>query len=154
MYGGPGDQMGGQPGWTPGGGGPAFIAQSKVAGPAIGLIVTAGIGIALQALGILFRLLGMSFLGSALADRQRDMALAFMSGGVGIFLGFLGILVGIVILLGALRMKALENYGFAMTATILAMIPCISPCCLLGLPIGIWALVVLLDQNVKSAFRS
>ena len=41
-----------------------------------------------------------------------------------------------------------------MTATILAMIPCISPCCLLGLPVGIWSLVVLLDENVKASFRS
>jgi hypothetical protein len=32
------------------------------------------------------------------------------------------------------------------------MIPCLSPCCCLGLPIGIWALVVLLDNNVKASF--
>jgi hypothetical protein len=34
------------------------------------------------------------------------------------------------------------------------MIPCISPCCLLGLPIGIWALVVLLKPEVKAAFTA
>jgi hypothetical protein len=33
------------------------------------------------------------------------------------------------------------------------MIPYISPCCCLGLPIGIWALVVLNNEQVKSSFR-
>jgi hypothetical protein len=40
-----------------------------------------------------------------------------------------------------------------MAASIIAMIPCVSPCCLLGLPIGIWALVVLMKPEVKSAFH-
>ncbi|HOM17096.1 MAG TPA: hypothetical protein PLQ00_07185, partial [Thermoguttaceae bacterium] len=62
--------------------------------------------------------------------------------------------VAIVVLLGAIRMKNLQSYGFAMTAAILSIIPCTSPCCfLIGTPIGIWALVVLNDQTVKAAFR-
>jgi hypothetical protein len=40
-----------------------------------------------------------------------------------------------------------------MTASILALAPCISPCCLVGLPIGIWALVVLSKPEVKSSFH-
>ena len=57
------------------------------------------------------------------------------------------------ILFGALKMKKLESYGLAMAASIIAMIPCFSPCCLLGLPIGIWAVVVLSKPEVKSAFH-
>lgn len=58
-----------------------------------------------------------------------------------------------LIAFGALRMKQVKSYGLAMTASILAMIPCFtSCCCLLGLPVGIWALVVLLDKDVKAAF--
>ncbi len=34
-----------------------------------------------------------------------------------------------------------------------AMIPCVSPCCLLGLPLGIWALIVLVKPEVKAAFQ-
>ncbi len=64
-----------------------------------------------------------------------------------------GSLIGIVIALGAVKMKNLQSYGLAMTASILAMIPCVSPCCLLGLPFGIWALVVLGRPEVKSAFH-
>ena len=51
------------------------------------------------------------------------------------------------------KMMKLEHRGLAYAASILAMIPCISPCCILGLPFGIWSLVVLADNDVKSAFR-
>ena len=33
------------------------------------------------------------------------------------------------------------------------MVPCISPCCLLGLPFGIWALSVLNKPHVQAAFK-
>ena len=59
--------------------------------------------------------------------------------GVNVAAGFLGLVMWLVILIGAIRMKNLESYSFAMTAAIIALIPCISPCCVLGLPFGIWA---------------
>jgi hypothetical protein len=68
-------------------------------------------------------------------------------------MSIIAILMSVVILLGALKMKKLESYGLAMTASILAMIPCLSPCCVIGLPIGIWALMVLSKPEVKSAFH-
>ena len=33
------------------------------------------------------------------------------------------------------------------------MVPCLA-CCLVGLPVGIWSLVVLLNAEVKAAFKS
>jgi hypothetical protein len=76
-----------------------------------------------------------------------------IQGPLGAVLAIIGLIVGAVILLGAMKMKKLEGYGFAMAATIMAMVPCISPCCLLGLPIGIWSLVVLMNADVKAAFH-
>jgi hypothetical protein len=49
-------------------------------------------------------------------------------------------------------MQKLSNHGLAMAAAIVAMIPCFSPCCLLGLPFGIWALVMLNKPEVRSQF--
>ena len=46
----------------------------------------------------------------------------------------------------------IEEEGIS-PASILAMIPCLSPCCLIGLPIGIWALVILMKPEVKAAFK-
>jgi len=47
----------------------------------------------------------------------------------------------------------LRNYEFAFLAAILAMIPCVTPCCFLGLPFGIWAVIVLRKPGVKDAFH-
>jgi uncharacterized membrane protein YhaH (DUF805 family) len=124
--------------------------EDRVNGPAIALMVTAGIGIALAIVGLLMNLLGA---GMGAAQGGEEGAMSMMSGGVGIVQSIVGIAVGVVVLMGAMKMKRLESYGFAMTAAILAMIPCVSPCCLLGLPFGIWAVVVLNDANVKAAFR-
>jgi hypothetical protein len=68
---------------------------------------------------------------------------------------FLGLkVIGLALIAwGAWRMRHLRSYGLAMTASILAMIPCFSDCCcLIGLPVGIWSLIVLLDKDVKAAF--
>lgn len=58
----------------------------------------------------------------------------------------------LVIILGAIKMRSATSRGLAMTGSILAMIPCTTSCCLLGLPIGIWAVVVLMNPDVKAAF--
>ena len=75
-----------------------------------------------------------------------------MSGGIGIVVSIIAILLGVVILLGAFKMMKLQSWPFALIATIIAMIPCIWPCCCIGLPIGIWSLIVLLNKDVKAAF--
>jgi hypothetical protein len=63
------------------------------------------------------------------------------------------LLLGLLVIYGGMKMKNLENYTLAIVSAIVAMIPCTSPCCFLGLPIGIWALVVLCNTDVKMAFR-
>jgi hypothetical protein len=57
-----------------------------------------------------------------------------------------------LIVLGAGKMKQLRGYGLAVTASVLSMIPCTNSCCCLATPFGIWALVVLLNSDVKLAF--
>jgi hypothetical protein len=57
-----------------------------------------------------------------------------------------------IVLTGGYKMKQLEGLSHAKTAAIMAMIPC-NVCCLLGLPFGIWALVVLNRPEVRSAFK-
>jgi hypothetical protein len=134
------------------------LAASKVNGPAIFLMVTAGIGILGQLLSLLLRVLGVAGAGmgalggsgSPEAERIQQM----FAGGLGIVTGLIGLAVGVVIFLGAMKMKNLQSWGFALTSAILAMIPCISPCCCLGLPAGIWAIIVLVDANTKASFTA
>ena len=133
---------------------PSAQAAQMVSGPAIGLIVTAALGALAQLGSIGMNVFGMS-MSHNMGQQQPDAAwVNLLSGGMGIFFSIIGIIMSVVIFLGAMKMKKLESYNFALTATIIAMVPCLSPCCLLGLPIGIWALVILMKPEVKGAFQS
>jgi hypothetical protein len=54
-------------------------------------------------------------------------------------------------LIGGIKMRGLSGYGLAMTGAIAAVIP-LSGCCCLTTPVGIWAIVVLLNPVVKEGF--
>ena len=126
-------------------------AAERVKGPAIGLIAVAVLGALLQITSLILHLAGASIMANS---RMPNQAWANMfSGTIGVVSGVIGLLVSGVIFFGAMKMKSLESYGLAMAASIIAMIPCFSPCCLLGLPIGIWAVVILSKPEVKSAFH-
>ncbi|MFY0524990.1 hypothetical protein ACN28I_18160 [Archangium gephyra] len=75
--------------------------------------------------------------------------------GVGsILFSLLGVGLGGLIAFGGLQMTKLRMYGLAIAASIVATIPCFSCCCcVIGLPVGIWALVVLSRQEVRNAFH-
>jgi hypothetical protein len=127
---------------------PAGDVLEQVNGPAIGLIVVAILGFLLQAAGLIWRVFF-----SALAARETQAWPGMFSGSLAVASGIIGIFVSGLILFGGIKMKRLENHGLAMAASIVAMIPCISPCCLVGLPIGIWAVIVLSKPEVKGAFH-
>lgn len=126
-------------------------AAEAVKLPAIGLMVAAGIGLPLQALSLVMNLMGTGINAAAAQDGPEAMA-NMLGGTVGIVSNGVAIILAVVVFMGALKMKNLESHGFAMAAAILAAIPCLSPCCIIGLPVGIWAVVVLLKPEVKSAF--
>lgn len=128
-------------------------ARQRVGGPALALMIFAGIGVGLQAISILFDRLWAG-VGAAVAEDQQQQALQLMSGGMVLVFGAIGLAVGGLIFYGATQMRNLQNWGLSMAASVLAIVPCVSPCCLLGLPIGIWCLVVLNDAQVKRSFIS
>jgi len=68
-------------------------------------------------------------------------------------LGGIGVVTALLIILGGFRMQALESYNLALTSAVLAAIPCVGGCCVLGQIAGIWAIVVLLKPEVKALFR-
>jgi len=57
-----------------------------------------------------------------------------------------------LIIAGGILMTRFSSWGLALTASILAMLNFGNCCCLLGLPVGIWATVVLSGADVKAAF--
>jgi hypothetical protein len=132
-------------------GGDTAAAANQVSGPAIGLIVVAILGFLAQVVGLIWRL-GFATMIAKQQAAQPEWINMF-SGTLSLVGAFIGIITGILILVGGLKMRKLESHGLAMAASIIAMIPCISPCCLIGLPIGIWSLIVLSKPEVKSAFH-
>ncbi len=58
---------------------------------------------------------------------------------------------GIVLLVGSTRMRDLQSYPIALTAALAALLP-LAPGFVVSLPLGVWALLVLLRPDVKSAF--
>jgi hypothetical protein len=126
--------------------GPDPAAMVKV--PSILLMVDAGLMILLALLGLLGNLLGVGL--GAMGGGQNGAG-AMFQGAMGIAAAIFGLCLAVIILLGALKMMKLQSYGMAMTAAIVAMLPC-TLCCIMGLPVGIWALVVLMKPEVKAAF--
>ena len=144
---------------------PEILARLK--GPAIALIVTSVIGILLN--------LASPLMGAAASeaimewfqtmlesdpnfnqeqfDRTMEEMEAATSFGLmdAMFMVF-GLAMSGLVLFGSLQMMKAKSWALALIASILAMIPCVSPCCVLGLPFGIWALVVLVKPEVKEAF--
>ncbi len=132
------------------------LAAQKVKGPAIALMVVAAVAFVMQILGIVANLLGISFMGAGDMSQFEGMEgmewlAPMLSGTFAVISGIVVLAVVAVIFYGAMKMKDLQSYGLAMTAAILAIIPCFSFCCT-GIPFGIWALVVLLNKDVKPAF--
>ena len=151
----------------------AYVAAPVVEDPATiieRLKVPAILLVILGVLGLLFTVVG-PFLKAPMMDTmlqvfeklnvplnaaQRSQMEAAKTAGLGLsdyFSLALGLVVNTVILVGGLKMMKLQSWGLALASAILVMLPCGSCCCLIGLPIGIWAVIQLNKPEVKSAFR-
>jgi len=124
-------------------------AEAVVNGPAIFMMVLAGLNIALALFSLVMNLFfgGMGFAAAPSGGGQEEMIIQAISGVVG---NICGIIISILILVGANKMRNLQSYGLAMTACILSIVCC--PCCI-GIAPGIWGIVVLSKPEVKAAFR-
>jgi hypothetical protein len=134
---------------------PAVSASQQVQGPAMGLMITAIIGILFALLSLAMNALGVGMSGLQNlggGSGASDQYMRYMSGGVGIVSAVVALAVSGFILWASMQMKQLRNWNMAVAASIVAMIPCLGPCCLVGIPIGIWAVIVLMKPDVKSAF--
>jgi len=128
------------------------VFADRVRWPAIGLLLTGALGI-VSLLGSL----AWSFLAPAEMTQQqmREMpefmrflfSPAWLVGS-----SLVDLAVCAIVILGGVQMLRLKSYGLAVASSVLAMIPCFA-CCCVGLPAGIWALVVLFKPEVKQAFR-
>jgi len=118
---------------------PAVKRQLK--GPAMGLLSAA----ALQ-LVVFLGLVGLAIpaVGREGGDAGGYAAMAFMSA--------LSLMAALVVLVGVLQMMSLRNRSLAVIASVVATFA--GPAAIIGLPCGVWALMVLNRREVRAAFRS
>lgn len=67
----------------------------------------------------------------------------------------LALLCALLTLMAGIEMRALRYYGLAVIGSLAACLPCLScmGCCGVGEIVGIWALIVLLNPEVRAGFR-
>lgn len=129
-------------------------ARQLVNVPAILLMVVGAIGIVMGLVGVIGggqQIPPEVFENPDLAQ-YRGM-LESLSGGGGRLMNLIPLVLSVVVFLGGLKMRQLQSWGLAMGGAVVALIPCLGSCCCIGIPVGIWALVVLNKPEVKSAFR-
>jgi hypothetical protein len=71
----------------------------------------------------------------------------------GPFMSLFQLVLGGLMGFGGLKMKNLQSFPLAIAASIIAIVPCFNCCYCLGIPLGIWSLIVLNKAEVKTAFR-
>lgn len=147
------------------------VAAAKVKGPAIGLIAVGVLTLACLGYGLAVEYPKMDEnfeaeikkvddnkdLPADQKKMQKDMLNQMKDPMKALVLPFFALVAvgALVIIFGGVKMMKLSGRGLAMTASILAMIPCFSSyACILGIPIGIWALSVLSNRDVKAAFAA
>ena len=127
-------------------------ASDQVSGPSVGLLITGILGGVLSLVGLILNLV-QTGIESIRTHRYIEGYADLAAGAAGVAFCFVGLLVAGFIIYASLKMKEFTQWGLCVAASIIAMIPCISPCCIVGLPIGIWCLVVLTKPEVKTAFH-
>ena len=150
--------------------GSVWEASLKVRWPAIGLAAVAGLNLGLCLILMVASLQivipaarRMSAPPSATStdDASQRSSTGGLLGGVGGGVNLTIMLTSLavsafasgMILVGTRKMRNVESYFTAITISIVAMIPGLSPMCVAGIPFGIWAIVVLAQRDVRYAFR-
>jgi hypothetical protein len=55
---------------------------------------------------------------------------------------------------GAWHMRRLKSFSHARRAALIATIPCLGPCCVIGIPFGFWCQRLLAKEEVRQAFEA
>jgi hypothetical protein len=71
-----------------------------------------------------------------------------------LFYASIGVFVSVLVFVGAISMVRLRPRWLAILGACAALIPIFGPCFFLGIPFGIWALIVLFTPSVVSTFKN
>lgn len=114
--------------------------RPKIMAPAIGMLVVSVLSCGLTGLVLLAGAVSVAEAG--MADDDAAMLAMFS----------VSFVLTLIATFGSIQMLRQRSYGLAMTAVIITLLPTGCIWCL-SLPFGIWALIVLLDPQVRAAFH-
>lgn len=130
--------------------------EDKVKGPAIAMIVFGVLAVVLNLLSAILNLVmyGGTFISLISSGAGADAWISFLtSAGGQILSAVIAFFVAFIVAFAGTRLKSLRSPGIIYAGAIMAAIPCCSSwCCCVGLPIGIWAIITMQDEQVKAAF--
>ncbi len=138
------------------------VSGATVIAPGIALLIVGALGFMAAALVLLTLLqadereLKAALQGPAQAAEDQEafeQGFALAVGPVGRAIHGAFALANLVIMLGAVAMMLGRFHGLAVLASILAIVNIDSCCCILGLPVGVWSLLVLMRPDVKEMFH-
>ena len=127
-------------------------APASLLAAAMALIAVAGLGLVLS--GFSF---AMSFGEADVDPFAPPMVQDIQRGAVGpVATGIQGgfVLLNLFIIVCGVQMMKLQSWGLCVTGSVLAMLNIGSCCCVLGLPVGIWSLMVLMSPEVMTIFSA
>ncbi len=141
---------------TPGISESAIDEKMKV--PAIGIITTGALGGLLSLVGVITTLSGsnkVAELPPGLPPEAAGLLKSYLSAiePFNLPLNLLALILSSLTLVAGIKMLQRRSYGLVMAGVIIGMIPCLSGCCCTGLPFGIWALIVLSNEEVRKSFH-
>lgn len=131
--------------------------ESKVNAPGLGLLVVGILSVLGNIAGLAWQLITAipAVISAVQSGVGMDYWIAFATGqGWSLVMSLIGFFVAFVVIFAGLRLRSARSAGIVYAGSIMAALPCCLgfPCCCIGLPVGIWAIVTMQDEQVKSAF--
>jgi hypothetical protein len=114
--------------------------------PAIALLVMASLTLLLLIASLPGQIIRLRKIDTSTPAGQGELV-----AGIVVFCGW--VLATVAVMAGSINMWRLNNHRAATAAAIVSVLPVCSPCFILGIPFGIWALVLLYQPKVKALFR-
>ena len=129
--------------------------STQIRGPATAMLVVSCIAVTLGAIALVFDigLIVGGFVGR-LQELNESPIPKQTQLTIRIVWGIALLIASSFVLYGAIQMRNLRSYGIARMAAVVCMIPLLGPCCIAGIPFGIWAFLALGKPGVRAAFDS
>lgn len=127
-------------------------SNADIVAPGIGLIIVGSLGILVALFGVISALFIEPTIDPNLPPQWQEFQKG-ASGPLAAIIQGLGLIAAAVVTVGGVCMVRRSNYALAMTGSIIAILNCVGGCCIIGLPVGIWAIVMLSQESVKRRIR-